>query len=167
MESRTYTTYMQSPLGLLRISGTDQGITEVRFCDAEGAPSEQTHVMPACISACALQLEEYFAGKRQDFDLTLAPAGTPFQKQVWHTLQGIPHGKTTSYLAIARGVSGEKAIRAVGAANGRNPICIVVPCHRVIGSDGSLTGYAGGLWRKEWLLRHEGALQTVTQTSLF
>ncbi|WP_299986941.1 methylated-DNA--[protein]-cysteine S-methyltransferase [uncultured Pontibacter sp.] len=163
----TYTTYIDSPLGSLRISGTNQGITEVRFCEAEEVSTVQTTALPACISDCVQQLEEYFAGERQDFDLVLAPAGTTFQKQVWQELQGIPHGKTTSYLAVSRAVSGEKAIRAVGAANGRNPICIVVPCHRVIGSDGSLTGYAGGLWRKEWLLRHEGALRTATQTSLF
>lgn len=167
MESQTYTTYLQTPLGPLRICGTSQGITEVRFCDeGEGLP-EQTNDLPACVSNCVQQLEEYFAGTRQNFDLTLDPSGTAFQKQVWKELQGIPHGKTTSYLAVSRAVSGEKAIRAVGAANGRNPICIVVPCHRVIGSDGSLTGYAGGLWRKEWLLRHEGALKTAMQTSLF
>ncbi|GGG25121.1 methylated-DNA--[protein]-cysteine S-methyltransferase [Pontibacter amylolyticus] len=167
MENRTYTTYMPSPLGQLRISGTDLGITEVRFCDDEVTPDDQTDELPACLNACVQQLQEYFAGKRQEFNLTLAPAGTTFQKQVWQELQGIPHGKTTSYLAVSKVVSGEKAIRAVGAANGRNPICIVVPCHRVIGSDGSLTGYAGGLWRKEWLLRHEGALRTATQTSIF
>lgn len=167
MESKTYISYMQSPLGLLRIGGTKQGITEVSFCEEDAVPAEQTHEIPDCISDCVQQLEEYFAGKRHDFDLTLAPAGTTFQKQVWQELQGIPHGKTTSYLAVSRAVSGEKAIRAVGAANGRNPICIIVPCHRVIGSDGSLTGYAGGLWRKEWLLRHEGALRTAAQTSLF
>lgn len=158
---------MSSPLGVLRISGTDLGITEVRFCEEEASYTEQTSEMPACISDCVQQLEEYFAGKRHNFDLMLAPAGTTFQKQVWQELQGIPHGKTTSYLAVSRAVSGEKAIRAVGAANGRNPICIVVPCHRVIGSDGSLTGYAGGLWRKEWLLRHEGSLRTAAQTFLF
>ncbi|MCP2043653.1 methylated-DNA--[protein]-cysteine S-methyltransferase [Pontibacter sp. HSC-36F09] len=167
MESRTYTTYMPSPLGQLRISGTDLGITEVKFCGDEVALDDSTGDLPACLSACVQQLQEYFAGKRQDFELNLAPAGTTFQKQVWQELQGIPHGKTTSYLAVSRAVSGEKAIRAVGAANGRNPICIVVPCHRVIGSDGSLTGYAGGLWRKEWLLRHEGALRAAIQMNLF
>ncbi|SIT93842.1 methylated-DNA--[protein]-cysteine S-methyltransferase [Pontibacter indicus] len=167
MESQTNTTYLQTPLGPLRISGTSQGITEVRFCDEGEALPAQTNDLPACVSTCVQQLEEYFAGTRQNFDLTLDPSGTAFQKQVWKELQGIPHGKTTSYLAVSRAVSGEKAIRAVGAANGRNPICIVVPCHRVIGSDGSLTGYAGGLWRKEWLLRHEGALKTAMQTSLF
>ncbi|WP_083674153.1 methylated-DNA--[protein]-cysteine S-methyltransferase [Pontibacter lucknowensis] len=167
MQEITYTTYIKSPLGLLRISGTEQGISEIRFEEEEAIPALPESSIPTCLQACAQQLEEYFAGERQDFDLVLAPAGTAFQKQVWQELQGIPHGKTTSYLAVSRAVSGEKAIRAVGAANGRNPICIAVPCHRVIGSDGSLTGYAGGLWRKEWLLRHEGALRTATQIPLF
>ncbi|PKV63246.1 methylated-DNA--[protein]-cysteine S-methyltransferase [Pontibacter ramchanderi] len=167
MKNETYTTYMPSPLGQLRISGTDQGITEVRFCEEEVALTDLTDDLPICLVDCKQQLEEYFSGKRNTFDLKLAPAGTPFQKQVWQELLGIAHGKTTSYMAVSKAVSGEKAIRAVGAANGRNPICIVVPCHRVIGSDGSLTGYAGGLWRKEWLLRHEGALQPNLQTSLF
>lgn len=167
MESTLYTTHISSPLGPIQISGTDQGITAVRFCDEEPEAIPADAAFPGCMRACVQQLEEYFAGKRQDFDVPLAPQGTAFQQQVWQRLLAIPHGKTISYLAVAREVSTEKAIRAVGTANGRNPICIIVPCHRVIGSDGSLTGYAGGLWRKEWLLRHEGALRPSQQYQLF
>ncbi|MBD1396930.1 methylated-DNA--[protein]-cysteine S-methyltransferase [Pontibacter sp. JH31] len=166
MAITTHTTALETPLGWLRISGTDQGITEVKFCEESEERVAATHI-PDCLRACVQQLEEYFAGSRKDFDLMLCPVGTAFQNQVWQQLQRIPYGKTESYLSVARAVSGEKAIRAVGAANGRNPICIIVPCHRVIGSDGSLTGYAGGLWRKEWLLRYEGVLKPVSQFSLF
>jgi methylated-DNA-[protein]-cysteine S-methyltransferase len=123
--------------------------------------------VPDCLADCVKQLQEYFQGTRQEFELLLNPQGTAFQKQVWQQLATIPYGKTSTYLTVARAVSGEKAIRAVGGANGRNPLGILVPCHRVIGSDGSLTGYAGGLWRKEWLLQHEGILQPTSQYSLF
>lgn len=166
MESIRHTTYMDSPLGTLRICGSEQGITEVDFCEESPIETAQAPI-PACLQTCVQQLEEYFAGKRLTFELELAAQGTAFQQQVWQQLLTIPHGKTSTYLAVAREVSTEKAIRAVGTANGRNPICIIVPCHRVIGSDGSLTGYAGGLWRKEWLLRHEGALRTSQQYQLF
>jgi methylated-DNA-[protein]-cysteine S-methyltransferase len=105
------------------------------------------------------QLTAYFAGKLRTFDLPLAPNGTEFQRKVWTALTKIPYGTTTSYAAIARSIQSAAAIRAVGAANGRNPIPIIVPCHRVIGSDGSLTGFGGGLDRKRWLLHHEGALE--------
>jgi methylated-DNA-[protein]-cysteine S-methyltransferase len=166
MESILHTTYMQSPLGTLRISGSEQGISEIAFCE-EASNEPAQGAIPACLQTCVQQLQEYFAGGRHTFDVVLAPKGTTFQQQVWQQLLAIPHGKTSTYLAVARAVSTEKAIRAVGTANGRNPICIVVPCHRVIGSDGSLTGYAGGLWRKDWLLRHEGALGTSQQYQLF
>jgi methylated-DNA-[protein]-cysteine S-methyltransferase len=136
----------------------------VLFVEAEAPGSTE---LPACLEACVAQLAEYFRGERQQFELPLAPRGTTFQQQVWEQLKTIPFGKTASYLQVARAISGEKAIRAVGAANGRNPLCLVVPCHRVIGSDGSLTGYAGGLWRKEWLLRHEGVLKPEQQLALF
>ncbi|MFT2008463.1 methylated-DNA--[protein]-cysteine S-methyltransferase [Pontibacter sp. 13R65] len=164
MEATVYTTSYHSPLGWIRITGTSQGIISVLFTEAE-APG--TTELPACMQGCVNQLVQYFNGERQQFDLPLAPAGTAFQQQVWQHLQTIPYGKTASYLQVARATSGEKAIRAVGAANGKNPLCIVVPCHRVIGSDGSLTGYAGGLWRKEWLLRHEGVLKPEQQLALF
>ena len=107
---------------------------------------------------------KYFEGKRNQFDLNLNPAGTDFQKKVWNELLQIPYGKTCSYLDIAKRLGDPKSIRAAATANGKNPLWIVIPCHRVIGSDGSLTGYAGGLWRKKWLLDHENP---VKQTSLF
>lgn len=165
MDATIHTAYLSTPIGVLRITGSEQGIATILFCD--GMDVAAAAEVPECLKACVQQLKEYFEGARREFSLMLSPTGTAFQKQVWQQLEAIPYGKTSSYLSVARAVSGEKAIRAVGAANGRNPLCIVVPCHRVIGSDGSLTGYAGGLWRKEWLLQHEGVLQKSTQGSLF
>jgi methylated-DNA-[protein]-cysteine S-methyltransferase len=104
---------------------------------------------------CARQFDEYFAGTRKEFNLITDPKGTPFQESVWKELLNIPYGFTISYLELSRRLNHEKAIRAVGSANGKNPINIIIPCHRVIGMDGSLTGYGGGLWRKKWLLEHE------------
>jgi len=105
--------------------------------------------------SCAGQLDEYFAGKRNEFRIKTNPSGTSFQEGVWKELLNIPYGTTISYLELSRRLNNEKAIRAVGSANGKNPINIIIPCHRVIGADGSLTGYGGGLWRKKWLLEHE------------
>lgn len=156
MTAATHTTYYYSPIGTICITGTEAGICSVKFCDVV---TDKNHALPQPLVSCAEQLAAYFNGELRDFDLPLLPAGTSFQQQVWQQLKTISYGKTASYLDVARTVSGEKAIRAVGAANGKNPLCIVVPCHRVIGSDGSLTGYAGGLWRKEWLLQHEGILK--------
>ena len=107
------------------------------------------------LKEAVIQLQEYFEGKRTHFTFLLHPSGTEFQKKVWQELLNIPFGKTCSYLELSKKLGDVKAIRAVAAANGKNPLWIVVPCHRVIGSDGSLTGYAGGLWRKKWLLEHE------------
>jgi methylated-DNA-[protein]-cysteine S-methyltransferase len=120
----------------------------------------------AVLEATRAQLAEYFAGRRTTFDLPLAPRGTPFQLRVWEALRGIPYGRTISYLDLARRVADDKATRAVGAANGRNPLPIVVPCHRVIGADGSLVGFGGGIARKRWLLSHEGAFGEGEQLSL-
>jgi methylated-DNA-[protein]-cysteine S-methyltransferase len=111
-----------------------------------------------------MQLQQYFEGSRTDFSLKLQPEGTPFQQEVWKELQNIPFGKTSTYLKQSLKLGNKKAIRAVASANGKNPIWIIIPCHRVIGTDGSLTGYAGGLWRKKWLLEHENPPK---QTSLF
>ncbi len=164
MHAITFITYYLSPIGHLCITGNEEVILSVTFSEHAG---KTTGIVPALGLKCVQQLQGYFKGERQDFDLPLAPMGTTFQQQVWQSLRHIPFGKTSSYLQVARAVSGEKAIRAVGGANGRNPICVIVPCHRVIGSDGSLTGYAGGLWRKEWLLQHEGALKPTQQLSFF
>ncbi|MEE8416616.1 MAG: methylated-DNA--[protein]-cysteine S-methyltransferase [Desulfobacterales bacterium] len=111
--------------------------------------------LPFCLKACLKQIDEYFKGKRKEFLLNLEPLGTNFQKRVWQQLRKISFGETVSYGDIANAIDNPNACRAVGNANRINPICIIIPCHRVIGSDGSLTGYGGGLWRKEWLLEHE------------
>ncbi|MGB0523365.1 MAG: methylated-DNA--[protein]-cysteine S-methyltransferase [Flammeovirgaceae bacterium] len=152
-EEKSYC-HFQTPLGWLQIIGTATSIESVQFHDE--APSDQSLFIPKILQNCQIQLEEYLTGKRNYFDnLPLAPQGSIFQQSVWKQLQGIPFGKTTSYLQIAQQLGDRNAVRAVGAANGNNPIAIIIPCHRVIGSDGSLTGYAGGLWRKRWLLEHE------------
>ncbi|WP_198667354.1 methylated-DNA--[protein]-cysteine S-methyltransferase [Glycomyces dulcitolivorans] len=142
----------ESPLGLMAVSAVEDGLTYVHMGveemkDAWG-PEEHTPVLDAAEE----QLLAYFAGELKDFDLPLAAEGTGFQHRVWAELVQIPYGETWSYLDVAQRLGDPKAVRAVGLANGRNPIAIVVPCHRVIGSNGKLTGYAGGLWRKEWLL---------------
>lgn len=139
------------PLGPIEIRATAQGLTWIAFSRTPG------HVdNPNAVTArCARQLEAYFLGELTTFDLPLAPRGTDFQVRVWQALRAIPYGQTRSYREIAVAIGVPSAVRAVGAANGRNPISLVVPCHRVIGSDGRLTGYAGGIGRKHWLLRHE------------
>ncbi|MBL0356810.1 MAG: methylated-DNA--[protein]-cysteine S-methyltransferase [Chitinophagaceae bacterium] len=116
------------------------------------------------IQQCILQLQEYFEGKRKTFDLPLQQKGSAFQQNVWAQLLNISYGKTISYLELSKRVGDVKAIRAVGTANGKNQLAIIIPCHRVIGSDGSLTGYAGELWRKKWLLEHEGKFANGVQT---
>ncbi len=142
-----------SPLGPLRILGLASAVLEVKFCKTE-VPSIDDSV-PKVLLACRSQLDEYFRGKRKVFDLKLEPRGTAFQKRVWRQLLRIPYGETRSYKDIARGVGNSQAVRAVGMANGRNPISIIIPCHRVIGIKGDLVGYGGELWRKQWLLDHE------------
>lgn len=141
------------PIGLLEIRANDEGITHVMFVDEPSAPA-RPHPL---IERCKTQLEEYFEGRRHTFDVPLAPQGTAFQQRVWLRLRDVPFGETCSYATISRGIGCPKSHRAVGAANGRNPLAIIVPCHRVIGSNGQLTGYAGGLERKQWLLQHERA----------
>ncbi|MCW3073933.1 MAG: methylated-DNA--[protein]-cysteine S-methyltransferase [Flaviaesturariibacter sp.] len=147
------TAYYPSPLGVLKIVATDDAIAAIVFTEegAEAAASETSPVLQQCIT----QLDEYFSGTRRTFDFPIGQAGTAFQQKVWEGLLAIPYGRTVSYLALSKTLGDAKAIRAVGTANGRNNLAIVVPCHRVIGSNQSLTGYAGGLWRKQWLLEHE------------
>ncbi len=145
-----------SPIGPLEIVGTEMYIIQINFLDTEGEVVEKEQGdLPPVIMDCIAQLEAYFRGERREFSLPLEPKGTAFQHAVWRQLLAIPYGRTVSYLDIARQLNNEKAIRAVGAANGQNPIVIIIPCHRVIGSNGQLTGYGGGLWRKAWLLNHE------------
>ncbi len=151
--------YYQSPLGAIKIAGSESGISSILFVDRV-----EHHSTPVVLSECVQQLGEYFAGSRREFSFLLDLQGTAFQKRVWKALLSIPFGQTTSYGALATALGDIKAVRAVGLANGRNPVSIVVPCHRVIGADGSLTGYAGGLHRKQWLLEFEGA---IPQAELF
>ncbi len=159
MESKT--TYYKTPIGTAEIVGNEDGIQSISVLDEEKESSDN---IPECLKNCVIQLDEYFSGERKDFDLKLNPKGTNFQQSVWKELNNIPYGKTRTYMEQTKQIGDPKAIRAVASANGKNPIWIVIPCHRVIGSDGSLTGYAGGIWRKKWLLEHESP---VKQQSLF
>ncbi len=143
---------INTPLGLTEIQGDENGISKIYIRNEN---VEITSKIPSKLKEAVIQLQEYFEGKRTHFTFLLHPSGTEFQKKVWQELLNIPFGKTCSYLELSKKMGDVKAIRAVAAANGKNPLWIVVPCHRVIGSDGSLTGYAGGLWRKKWLLEHE------------
>ncbi|SFB78113.1 methylated-DNA-[protein]-cysteine S-methyltransferase [Parapedobacter composti] len=146
--------FLQTPLGTAAIKGHARGLVSITVVDADAAAAPSATI-PAALAVAAEQLQEYFAGERTTFQLRLDFRGTAFQQRVWQALLDIPFGKTCSYLELARKLGDVKAIRAVAAANGQNPFWIVVPCHRIVGSDGSLTGYAGGLWRKKWLLEHE------------
>ncbi|MBI1286684.1 MAG: methylated-DNA--[protein]-cysteine S-methyltransferase [Flavobacteriales bacterium] len=146
-------THFLSPIGTLEITETNGAISKVLFIEGEPSIFHSSEILDRCVQ----QLQEYFEGTRTVFDLILNPEGTEFQKAVWIELQSIPFGKTISYLQLAKRLGDPKVIRAAGTANGKNPIAIIIPCHRVIGSDGSLTGYAGGLKRKQWLLEHESS----------
>jgi methylated-DNA-[protein]-cysteine S-methyltransferase len=158
-----YVHTVDSPIGRLLLTGGDGALTGLHMLDAPGelpagTPPPGAVREPGVFEKVLAQLRAYFAGELTTFGLPLAPAGSPFQLAVWSALTRIPYGTTTSYGAIARAVGKSAAAsRAVGAANGQNPISVIVPCHRVIGADGGLTGYGGGLDRKEWLLRLEGA----------
>ena len=153
--------YIETPLGHAKISGNENGIISVSIVDTQ---DELSDTIPESLLDCAIQLKEYFNETRKTFDLKLNPEGTTFQKKVWKQLETIPFGKSISYLQLSKQLGDVKAIRAAASANGKNPLWIIVPCHRVIGSDGSLTGYAGGLYRKQWLLNHESEHK---QQSLF
>ena len=158
------TAYLDSPLGPLSLVGSDVGLSAVTFLNHAAvatAPAE----LPECLLEAHRQLQAYFGRELRAFNLTYAPlAGTDFQRQVWQVLAGIGYGRTASYLDVAHALHNPKSVRAVGAANGQNPLAIVWPCHRIIGADGSLTGYAGGMHRKKWLLEFE---QPTRQGGLF
>lgn len=145
--------YLETPLGLMELTANHEGLCQAIFCGDNVKAINANQIT----KNSQQQLNEYFAGKRKSFDLPLAPKGTDFQQLVWQQLVNIPYGEVYSYGDIAKLVNKPKGSQAVGGANGRNPISIIVPCHRVIGATGSLTGYAGGLARKLWLLNHEGA----------
>jgi methylated-DNA-[protein]-cysteine S-methyltransferase len=150
--------FLNTPLGRLRLVSDGTHLVTIEFEGRHGYSAGDQEVCDPVLSSCASQLEEYFAGERDTFDLPLAAGGTDFQRAVWAALADIPYGELRSYRDIAEAIDNPAAVRAVGAANGRNPLPIVVPCHRVIGSDGSLTGFAGGLEAKTRLLQLEGAL---------
>lgn len=159
-----YYTYYESPVGLLKIGGTNHYITELSFVDN---PDQVVHGEPGVseiIHQCTEELIEFFNCKRMTFDIPVSQDGTAFQQRVWGELLNIPYGKTISYLDLAKRLGDTKVIRAAASANGKNNIAIIVPCHRVIGSDKSLVGYAGGLWRKKWLLQHEFRVTHGIQT---
>lgn len=145
-------TSFKTPLGICEISGDEEGISEIRILDEKNDISDE---IPVALLPAVEQLKLYFLKELKEFNLKTNPKGTAFQKKVWKSLQEIPYGTTNSYMELSLKLGDPKAIRAVAAANGKNPLWILVPCHRVIGSDGSLTGYAGGIWRKKWLLEHE------------
>lgn len=150
---------MDSPLGLLHLKATEDALVEIYFIEeVEEEFQESPNSSSTIISRAVEQLNEYFEGKRTDFDLPLSPEGTKFQRQVWSELRSIPFGSTITYSRLSEKLDNPKAIRAVGRANGQNPIPIIIPCHRVVGSNNELTGYSGGIERKRRLLQHEGAL---------
>jgi methylated-DNA-[protein]-cysteine S-methyltransferase len=162
--------YYQSPVGILEIRSNGSAISDVLFVNSwKGAKIDEACISfikpksPA-IKACIKQLDEYFAGTRQVFHLHISQVGTDFQQTVWTELCNIPYGRTISYLELSKRLGNVKAIRAVGTANGNNSVSIIVPCHRVIGSNGDLVGYGGDLWRKKWLLEHEAKVANGVQT---
>ncbi|RZJ76493.1 MAG: methylated-DNA--[protein]-cysteine S-methyltransferase [Flavobacterium sp.] len=153
--------FIKTPLGIATITGDENGVSKISILDEDAALSQ---FIPEELIEAVTQIDDYFEGKRQTFDFKLNPTGTDFQKKVWNALLEIPFGTTVSYMEQSVKLGDAKAIRAVASANGKNPLWIVVPCHRVVGTSGSLTGYAGGLWRKKWLLEHENP---SSQQSLF
>ena len=156
--------FHKTPVGFVRIRAEEDYITSISIRDEECVETPSDSPM---INLAIKQLDEYFEGTRKEFDLPLNQAGTEFQQQVWQQLLTIPYGKTITYGQQSQMMNSPLAIRAIASANGKNMLWIVVPCHRVIGTNGSLTGYAGGLWRKQWLLDHEARVMGVGQTKLF
>lgn len=154
MSLQSYTTFFTSPLGLIEITGTNDFVTSVLFCGTKSALTN-TDQIPQIVHKCEQELKEYFAGSRKTFTVPYKQKGTNFQQQVWQSLENIPYGTTWSYGQQAESINRPKAVRAIGGINGKNQLTIIVPCHRVIGKDGSLTGYGGEIWRKKWLLEHE------------
>lgn len=159
-----FTTCYHSPIGKIKISGTADYISQVIFINEDSTPVEVSETIPPLLIECTEQLIQYFQGARRSFELPLNQQGTAFQQEVWTELMGIAYAKTVSYINIARRTGDPKATRAVANANGKNNLCIIVPCHRVIGANNELTGYSGGLWRKKWLLEHEKKIAYGIQT---
>ncbi|WP_277584960.1 methylated-DNA--[protein]-cysteine S-methyltransferase [Psychrobacillus antarcticus] len=149
----------KSPIGVIEIMGTEEVVSSIMFVEGDEMSNTVNSETPQNLMDCSNQLDEYFKGERHVFSLPYNFEGTEFQKKVWNALTTIPYAETGSYKDIATAIKNEKAVRAVGTANGKNRLSIIIPCHRIIGSNGRLTGYAGGLWRKEWLLQHERAFK--------
>lgn len=162
--------YYKSPVGILELRSNGDALSHLLFCNSwKGNPIDESVIdftVPpsSAIKNCIAQLDEYFAGKRMEFTMNIVQEGTAFQQTVWAELCNIPYGNTISYLELSKRIGNVKAIRAVGTANGTNHVSIIVPCHRVIGSNGSLVGYGGDLWRKKWLLEHEAKYKHGVQT---
>lgn len=152
---KLYKAYYKSPIGNIEIISDEEYILALDFIEEESTRDSFEDV-PEVLKKCVEEIDEYFKGTRKEFTVKVKVNGTEFQEKVWNELQKIPYGKVCSYKDIAAAVGNEKAVRAVGGANHRNKISIIIPCHRVVGKDGSLIGYGGGLWRKKWLLDHEG-----------
>jgi methylated-DNA-[protein]-cysteine S-methyltransferase len=153
---QTFRAIYKSEIGPLEVVGIREGLLTITFVEDE---FEADRNLPACMTECLRQLDEYFKGKRQTFSVPLLLDGTEFQKAVWRQLEKIPFGQTASYGDVARAIGNPRAFRAVGNANNKNNIPIIIPCHRVIGSDGKMVGFGSGIWRKEWLLNHEKSLR--------
>ncbi|WP_207433980.1 methylated-DNA--[protein]-cysteine S-methyltransferase [Sabulibacter ruber] len=163
--SPLFVLHVATPIGTMQLSSTENHLFSARFLE-NGFETDSPDI-PDCLALAATQLNEYFAGTRQTFDVPLYGQGTSFQQQVWQALRQIPAGRTDHYLGLAKRMGNTGAVRAVGAANGANPWLVLVPCHRVIGARGQLVGYAGGLWRKQWLLEHEAKMSGTYQRGLF
>ncbi len=163
------TIFFKSPLGILKISSKDGSLAELHFVSTQKNGVSENDIInfeqptTTVLQNTIAQLEEYFAGKRMEFDLPLNQSGTDFQKKVWQGLMNVKAGQPITYLVFSKRLGNVKAIRAVGTANGKNNIAIIVPCHRVIGSNGALVGYGGDLWRKKWLLEHEAKYTNAVQ----
>lgn len=151
MSSKIFRSYLDSPLGLIEITSDGLGLSSLSFKDKAEEPEQPLRLLDCCKE----EINAYFKGELKEFSLPLSLQGTPFQREVWQAVRNIPYGETRSYGEIARMLGNPKAVRAVGGANNKNKVAIIIPCHRVVGSRGQLTGYAGGLERKEWLLNHE------------
>ncbi|WP_338653423.1 methylated-DNA--[protein]-cysteine S-methyltransferase [Lysinibacillus sp. Y5S-8] len=153
----------KSPIGIIEIEGSETAIDGINFAERGEIVNVPQQDTPQVLLTCAKQLHEYFIGERHAFSFPYTFKGTDFQQAVWQALPSIGYGETASYKDIAMAINNEKAVRAVGSANGKNNISIVVPCHRIIGSNGTLTGYGGGMWRKEWLLQHEQTYKNLSK----
>ena len=161
-ETDVFTGYLESRIGVLEIRADRDDVLEIAFVRERGPVQTR---LPECLSLAISQLEEYFQGERREFELPLGFRGTAFQVQVWEGLRRIPFAETISFGDLAGSIGRPRAFRAVGQANNKNPLPIVVPCHRVVGGDGSLTGYGSGIWRKQWLLEHEQKVKNEDVTS--